>query len=618
MSSRWRCWNVSDSPHAPIRRLPPVLANQIAAGEVVERPAAVVKELLENSLDAGATRIRVDIAGGGADLVRVRDNGTGIAAPQLALALARHATSKLGNIDDLTRIQTLGFRGEALPSIASVARVRVTSRTADADHGASISVEGSANSPASEPAQHPVGTTVEVRDLFFNTPARRRFLRATRTEVMHIEMAVRRTALATPDLAIELWVGERRSIYARADNAEPKRRLQMLVGRGFAAPAAWLDERAGAFRLCGWIDGSGGRAHADVQHLAVNGRPVSDPLLRHAVRAAHAPFLMDGRQPAYVLSFELPAEEVDVNVHPTKHELRFHEPRHVHDFLVSTLTALLRGGHPSVIEMEADQDDDKAGGQPPAFGARGASEHDANRGARSGARPAGRGAGPMPTGVASQPHPLAGGLRGVSDSGAVYRPQNRRVGAWRRELAPGYVLTEAAETLFVVSTGRLGAACVKAAGNFHDVPLEVSTDRHEPGPGADLSAAWTPHPLLLPHPWSLSDKRAAQVLSETDAMARRGITVRQAAPEEVMVLTVPRLLAGLPTSLFIEGLERWCASGALPERFDDELAAIAFSAACSVNQEIVERWLAYCPVDLDLSEVARPLDTESLREWFGD
>jgi DNA mismatch repair protein MutL len=326
-----------------IAQLGAELANQIAAGEVVERPASVVKELVENSLDAGADRIEVDVEEGGGKLIRVRDNGGGIHADDVALAVAAHATSKVRTLADLMAVQSFGFRGEALASIAAVSRLRLVSRQAAAADGVVREADGTLL-----PAGHPVGTTVEVRDLFYNTPARKRFLRATRTEQGHVEEVVRRMALARVDVTFLLRVdGRLRRFDAAADMAGVERRLAAVMGADFVAGAVRVEAAGGDLRLHGWVGSPAfTRASADAQFFFVNGRAVRDRLATHAVRASYRDVSYDhGRQPAYVLFLELPSGSVDVNVHPTKHEVRFREPREVHDFLFATLyRALARQG----------------------------------------------------------------------------------------------------------------------------------------------------------------------------------------------------------------------------------------------------------------------------------
>jgi len=319
-----------------IRVLPNQLINQIAAGEVVERPASVAKELLENSLDAGARRIEVDAEGGGVKLLRVRDDGAGIAADELPLALSRHATSKIAHLEDLEGIASLGFRGEALPSIASVSRLTITSRPADADHAARLTVAGDPDGSAPTPAAHPQGTTIEVRELFYNTPARRRFLRTERTELGQLEQVVRRLALSRYDVALTLRHNgrERFALPAAADRPGRERRIAALIGDEFVDHALYVELEAGGLRLSGWIaQPAFSRARGDVQYFFVNGRPLRDKLLGHAVRRAYDDVLHHERQPAYVLYLELAPDQVDVNVHPTKQEARFRESRLVHDFV---------------------------------------------------------------------------------------------------------------------------------------------------------------------------------------------------------------------------------------------------------------------------------------------
>jgi DNA mismatch repair protein MutL len=326
----------------PIRQLPDTLINQIAAGEVVERPASVVKELVENALDAGARRIDIDLEEGGVRLIRIRDDGAGISADDLPLAIARHATSKIASLDDLEAVATLGFRGEALPSIASVSRFALHSRREDSEHGAALQVDGG-RIGAVTPKPHPRGTTVEVRDLFFNVPARRKFLRAERTELGHIEEWLRSLALARPDVELRVSHNSRPSRRYRGDAVlASSERLLETLGEEFARNALRIDHAGAGLRLHGWIARPVyNRASADQQYLYVNGRSVRDRSVAHAVRQAYADVLFHGRHPAYVLFLELHPRAVDVNVHPAKHEVRFRDARLVHDFVYRTLQEAL-------------------------------------------------------------------------------------------------------------------------------------------------------------------------------------------------------------------------------------------------------------------------------------
>lgn len=320
-----------------IHVLPDQLVNQIAAGEVIERPSSVVKELVENALDAGATQIDIRIDAGGSRRIEVLDDGRGIAEDDLALALTRHATSKVADFDDLTRVATLGFRGEALPSIASVSRVRLVSRTAEDAHAWSLQCEGGQmQSPAPESGS--VGTRIVVQDLFYNTPARRKFVRTERTEFNHIDGVVRRLALALPGVKFTLTHnGKTVRRYSAAPGAG-RERVADICGQEFAAQAIAIDEAGAGLALRGWVARPAfSRSQADMQYFYVNGRAVRDRLVAHALRRAYQDVLYHGRHPAYVLNLTMDPERVDVNVHPAKHEVRFRDAGLVHNFLFRTL-----------------------------------------------------------------------------------------------------------------------------------------------------------------------------------------------------------------------------------------------------------------------------------------
>ena len=332
-----------------IRVLPPHLVNQIAAGEVVERPASVVKELVENALDAGARRIEVTIEQGGSALIAVRDDGAGIPADELPLALERHATSKIASLEDLEHIASLGFRGEALPSIASVARLVLSSRRLPAAHGTRIDVDAGRAAPP-RPAPHPSGTSVEVRDLFYNVPARRKFVRTAATEFQHIERMMVRLALSRPDVGFVLAHNGRRSfaLDPATDRAGEEQRLAALLGEDFLAGALYVEHAALGLTLTGWLAlPTYSRAQPDQQHVFVNNRAVRDRFLASAVRLGYRDVLFHGRHPAYVLRLGLEPARVDVNAHPQKLELRFRDGRSVHDFLMRTVEGVLAGTRPA-------------------------------------------------------------------------------------------------------------------------------------------------------------------------------------------------------------------------------------------------------------------------------
>lgn len=318
-----------------IKVLEPHIANQIAAGEVIQRPASVVKEVLENALDAGAKVISLEIEQSGSKLIRIRDDGYGISKHDLPLAIKQHATSKLSEIDDLNHLSSLGFRGEALASISSVAELTILSHAQDEEHAWQINAENELSTVA-----HPIGTTVEVRNLFANIPVRRKFLKSARTEFAHIEEVVKRIALSAYETKFHLTHNGKQlfNLPAIHDSDNRHLRLNKLLNKSFAKHSIIVDAEQDNMQLSGWIlPNEYARAHADQQYFFVNGRVVKDRLIQHAIRLAYQELYQQAHFPAYVLYLQCSSEKVDVNVHPTKHEVRFSEPRMVHDFIVSVL-----------------------------------------------------------------------------------------------------------------------------------------------------------------------------------------------------------------------------------------------------------------------------------------
>ncbi|MGU3621867.1 DNA mismatch repair endonuclease MutL [Raoultella ornithinolytica] len=426
----------------PIQVLPPQLANQIAAGEVVERPASVVKELVENSLDAGATRIDIDIERGGAKLIRIRDNGCGIKKDELALALARHATSKIATLDDLEAIISLGFRGEALASISSVARLTLTSRTAEQQEAWQAYAEGRDQEVTVKPAAHPVGTTLEVLDLFYNTPARRKFMRTEKTEFGHIDEIVRRIALARFDVTINLSHNGKavRQYRAVPEGGQRERRLGAICGMPFLEHALAIEWQHGDLTLRGWVADPlhTNPTLAEIQYCYVNGRMMRDRLINHAIRQACEDKLGADQQPAFVLYLEIDPHQVDVNVHPAKHEVRFHQSRLVHDFIYQGVLSVLQQqlNAPLAEEHEAEpvrptvpENRVAAGGnhfaQPAA-----AREPAAPRYSSEAPRPS---PGAAATGAASWPHAQPGYQK---QQGALYRQLLETPAVERKSSAP--------------------------------------------------------------------------------------------------------------------------------------------------------------------------------------
>jgi DNA mismatch repair protein MutL len=332
----------------PIQILPSELVDQIAAGEVIERPASVVKELVENSLDAGSRRIEVDIERGGTGLIRVKDDGCGISRDELAVAISRHATSKIASLEDLESVATLGFRGEALPSIGSVSRLRLISRPKDAEHAAEISVDGGSVSGV-RPAAHPHGTTFEIRDLFFNVPARRKFVRSDPTELGHIARLFERLMLSRFDVTFRLRNGDRTTVDAPAVTSAgaEETRIAAVLGKDFPAKAIAVHHSAGPVEISGWIGlPTASRAQPDQQFWFVNGRSVRDRLLMNAVRLGYRDVLYHGRHAAYVLYLRIDPKGVDVNAHPAKLEVRFRDSRQIHDFVFRAVERALAGTKP--------------------------------------------------------------------------------------------------------------------------------------------------------------------------------------------------------------------------------------------------------------------------------
>ncbi len=342
-----------------IEKLSTRLANQIAAGEVVERPASVIKELVENSLDAGANKIIIECEQGGKQLIKVRDNGCGIHHDDLPLAVASHATSKVKNLDDLTAIASLGFRGEALASISAISRFVLLSRQQQTENAWRVLVEGRDMQAKVTPATHPIGTTVEIRDLFFNTPARRKFLRANRTEANQIEEVVKRIALANFNVAFNLQM-DNKSIFnlpAAPSELEREQRISKIYGKNFLNNAYSIDMQANALRLWGWIGlPDFTRSQADYQYFYVNGRLVRDKIINHALKQVYSEYLHPGRHALYILYLELDPSAVDVNVHPTKHEVRFRDSRLVHDFITHSLDDTFQKViKPNLLTAEAEE-----------------------------------------------------------------------------------------------------------------------------------------------------------------------------------------------------------------------------------------------------------------------
>ncbi len=510
-----------------IRRLPPELVNQIAAGEIIERPASVLKELLENALDAGAGAIQVDIEAGGTRLIRVRDDGRGMAAADLALAVESHATSKIAALDDLEHIATLGFRGEALPSIASVAALTITSRPVEADHGHRLE-PGQAQTPM--PAPHPPGTTVEVRDLFHSVPARRKFLRTERTELRHVQELVRRVALGRPEVAFRLTHNGRDLLHLPALPAErSEQRVSELMGRAFTEAALHLDTEAAGLRLQGWIGlPTASRGQPDLQYVYLNGRMIRDRLVTQALRRAYADVLFKDRFPAYLLHLQMDPALVDVNVHPTKHEVRFRDGRLVFDFLHRQVTrALAHGGAaPAEHSVEAGRPAGPGDSATPETRWRG----DAFGSAQS--RPAAPQPGRLPLPVAEAravyavPADETPAAEAESADPGVAERAVPRLGHAIAQIHGVYVLAESATGLILV--------------DMHAAHERIVYERLKRQYAREGIAR---QPLLVPVAVGVTPAEADLAEDSHSLLEAVGLEVDRAGPEQLRLRAVPALLA---------------------------------------------------------------------------
>ncbi|WP_295459103.1 DNA mismatch repair endonuclease MutL [uncultured Thiodictyon sp.] len=557
---------------ASIRVLPSHLVNQIAAGEVVERPAAVAKELIENSLDAESTWIEIEVEEGGSKRLRVRDDGRGIPPAQLALALARHATSKLNDLADLEAVATLGFRGEALPSIASVSRLTLTSRATGEGNGHAVTVGPDGTPGELRPAAHPWGTTVDVRDLFYNTPARRKFLRTDKTEFGHLEQVVRRMALARPEVGVRLRHNGRVVLDLAPAGADPVRiraRLDALLGQGFGEQALWLDEQAVALRLSGWVlRPAFSRGQADQQFFYVNGRMVRDKLVTHAVRQAFSDVLHQARHPAYVLFLELPPRLVDVNVHPTKQEVRFREGRQVHDFIFSALkrrlaagslgTAAVAGSGVTPGLTQAPFPAPTPAASDPRLPRTGTSPQTGRLGLGIGDRSAGL----YTAGLDFQRPSGADTPAAAPDAGPAVG-DDAPLGFALAQLSGIYLLAQNAQGLIIV--------------DIHAAHERIGYERLKAAWGAGRIAS---QPLLVPVSLHVSPREADLLEAHREVLAALGLTVDRLALGTLTVREVPALLRDADAERLVRDLLSDLAVHGQSERVSEEVNRVLSTMAC--------------------------------------
>lgn len=573
-----------------INLLSPRLANQIAAGEVVERPASVIKEVLENSLDAGATQLDVEVEGGGIKLMRVRDNGLGIHKEDLALALARHATSKISDLDDLEAVATLGFRGEALASISSVSRLELTSCHHQAEHAWVVRAEGRDMQTQVAPAAHPVGTTVEVRDLFFNTPARRKFLRTDNTEYGRIEDVIKRLALSRFGVGFSLKNNAKviHSWRPAITQAEQERRVAQICGPAFMSSTVHVDiERAG-LRLWGWVAlPTFSRSQADLQHFFVNGRAIKDKLVTHAVRQAYQDVLYHGRHPAYVLYLELDPAVVDVNVHPTKHEVRFRDGRLVHDFLFRSLHKALADVRPEAATAPANA---LGGVEPLVLQPKPAQSHldlsPSSIRATDGVMSAMQGGAPMagysPQGAAERyyaPKPLSvDALLPVNEQIAAYaaltaNPSLQALSASDGTVPPlGFAIAQL-KGIYILAENANGLVVVDTHAAHERITYENMKQQC-------ANSGIQSQPLLVPQSVAVSEKEANYAEDNSALFTRLGFELQRAGPETLMIKQVPVLLNKSDIEALVRDVLSDLIEFGMSERIQHKMNEILGTMAC--------------------------------------
>jgi len=574
-----------------IKLLSPRLANQIAAGEVVERPASVIKELLENSLDAGADRLDIDVEAGGVKLMRVRDNGSGIGHDDLALALSRHATSKIANLDDLEAVASLGFRGEALASISSVSRMSLTSNTQEEGSGWVVTAEGRDMATQIKPTPHPQGTTAEVRDLFFNTPARRKFLRTEKTEFSKIDEVIKRLALSRFDVAVSLRHNQRviHSWRAATTQQEQERRVAAVCGPAFMEHAIAVDMEGPGLRLWGWVaEPTFSRSQADLQFFYVNGRMIRDKLVTHAVRQAFQDVLYSGRHPAYVLYLECDPTNVDVNVHPTKHEVRFRDGRTVHDFLFRSLHRALAEVRPqdrladNAVELAAPPSNTASGIAAGEF--QGQNSMGFGR-PRPGAVVQPNSAGEVREQLqhygelyaTPKPDSLAAtstmGATPIQAGAATAQPMHERLSDESGDVPPlGYAIAQL-KGIYILAENEQGLIVV----DMHAAHERITYERMKQARSHESIKS---QPLLVPESIAVSEREARCADEFAEVFASYGFQVESAGPETVLIRQIPALLKGANSEQLVRDVLADLLEYGTSDRIQAEENALLGTMAC--------------------------------------
>ena len=560
----------------PIQQLPPHLINQIAAGEVVERPASVIKELLENSLDAGAQSVVIDVEQGGVKRIRVRDDGSGIEKQEIELALARHATSKIGSMEDLEQVLSMGFRGEALPSIASVSRMSVTSAVESAQTGWQLQPDGGAEGQKLQPYPHPTGTTVEVQDLFYNVPARRKFLKAERTEFNHLEQVVRRLAMSYFAVGFELRHNQRESLRLppAKNQQEMDRRVAQICGNQFIEQSVVIDESGVELRLWGWIGlPAFSRSQMDMQYFYVNGRMIRDKVVNHAVKLGYQDVLFHGRFPAFVLHLEIDPKLVDVNAHPTKHEVRFRDSRKVHGFINKTIKRLLGeltpensavNALPATVTTQAG--DQSTGSTLPL-----------NLSETAGASSRYFSSPDLPS--QRQVSEQLAGYQALSDG----IKQTVQLHPSESGAAPmGYAVAQL-HGIYILAQNEQGLVVVDMHAAHERITYERMKQIH-------AENSLRSQPLLVPVSISVSRREADLVESSQDVLDGLGVSLDRSGPEQVIIRAVPSLLRdadaeSLVRDLLADLVERG-SSTKMIEAINEILSTMACHGSVRANRRL--------------------------------
>lgn len=545
----------------PIRQLPNTLINQIAAGEVVERPASVVKELVENALDAGAGRVDIELEEGGLRVIRIRDDGSGIGQGELSLAIQRHATSKISSLEDLEEVATLGFRGEALPSIASVSHFSISSKTAGQANGARIEITGG-EVHGVVPHPHPQGTTIEVRDLFFNVPARRKFMKAERTELNHIEDWLRSLALAKPQVELRISHNGKLIKHYRPNlnSAEHHQRISEALSESFTQQSIAIDHSGAGLSLQGWVGlPTASRSSADQQFFYVNGRAIKDRLVAHAVRQAYSDVLFHGRHPSFVLFLTLDARRVDVNVHPAKHEVRFRDGRLVHDFIYRTLHEALAGARAGAVASRAET-----------IGSYAFNE-----------------TAPAQSGLGLPVRETPGSY--LSQYAALYRAPSStseplQIPPTDESQAPplGFALAQL-HGIFILSENEQGLILV----DMHAAHERITYERLKAAKDAEGIRSQN---LLVPMAISVSEREADVAEQYHQALAELGFELRRSGPQALSIRAVPALLADLdPKTIVLDvlaDLREHGSSQTLEQTRNELLSTLACHTSVRANRRL--------------------------------